>query len=53
MFPKPSDWCPSTISSGIESCCSSECNDQLEECVVSRQIKDTSEADVSVVCLGE
>ena len=44
---------PSTIVSGIESCCLSERNDQLEEYVVSRQIKDTSEADISVVCLGE
>ena len=41
------------LSKGIKSRCLSESNDRLEECEVSRQIKDTSKADVSVICLGE
>ena len=51
MLPKRSDWCPFSISSEIGSCCLSAYNDPLEECVVSRQIKDTSEVGVSLVCL--
>ena len=53
MFPKQINWCPAIILNGNESCCLSECNDRLGECMASKHIKDTPEVEVGVVCLGE